>query len=278
MSRRPGRGGQVRAGSLRTYVVNLRRRADRRARMKRILPKELEPDFTSDWDGPFDGADLDRRRLEAVGYRTFPWQINSSNPWWSRPLKLGEIGCTLSHLACWQHAADTSAEHILILEDDVILGQSFLTGLLTSLRALDGRSFDLLYLGRYPLEPDKPAGPGLVSPGYSHCTYAYLLRRSALRPLLDARLDQAIVPVDEFLPSLCIDHPRADLRTRFPRRLRALAVDPPLVRQLPKQIAGVTPKTPRSSARSRPAVKTHASAGSDPAAAAQATVARVCVR
>jgi collagen beta-1,O-galactosyltransferase len=206
--------------------------------MTRILPRELEPVFTSDWDGLFDGADLDRRRLEAAGYRTFPWRIDSSNPWWSRPLKLGEIGCTLSHLACWQHADATGAEHVLILEDDVVLSPAFPTGLLTSLRELDGRRFDLLYLGRYPLGPDKPARPGLVSPGYSHCTFAYLLRRSALRPLLDARLDQAIVPVDEFLPSLCIDHPRADLRARFPPQLTALAVAPPLVRQLPKQIAG----------------------------------------
>jgi len=228
----------MRAADLRTYVVNLRRRTDRRARMTRILPRELEPVFTSDWDSLFDGADLDHRRLDAAGYQTFRWQIDSSNPWWSRPLKLGEIGCTLSHLACWQHAADTGAEHILILEDDVVLSPVFLTGLLTSLRALDRQRFDLLYLGRYPLEPDKPAGPGLVSPGYSHCTFAYLLRRSALRPLLDARLDLAIVPVDEFLPSLCIEHPRADLRARFPRRLTALAVDPSLVRQLPKQVAG----------------------------------------
>jgi glycosyl transferase, family 25 len=206
--------------------------------MKSILPGELNPIFTSDWAGPFDGADLDRAKIGASGYRVFPWPIDSPNPWWSRPLKLGEIGCTLSHLACWRHAASAGDEYILVLEDDVTFSPDFLADLFAGLRRLDGNRFDLLYLGRFPLGTDRTAGPGLVLPGYSHCTFAYLLHRNALRPLLGARLDLAIVPVDEFLPALYMDHPRADLRVRFPRRLTAFAFDPPLVRQLPKQVAG----------------------------------------
>lgn len=56
--------------------------------------------------------------------------------------------------------------------------------------------------------------------------------------ILDARLDLAMVPVDEFLPALYHPHPRPDLRRRFPPRLRALAFDPPLVTQRPKAEAG----------------------------------------
>ncbi|MGP4050244.1 hypothetical protein [Streptomyces sp. 2A115] len=51
--------------------------------------------------------------------------------------------------------------------------------------------------------------------------------------MLNARLDQAILPVDEFLPALYTEHPRPDVRARFPRRLTALAFDPPLVTDLP---------------------------------------------
>lgn len=225
---------------IRTYVINLPRRPDRRNIMEATLPRELKTFYTSDWAQTFDGHELDRSRLQAAGVGLFPWQIESANPWWGRPLKLGEIGCTLAHLACWRHAADDGREpYVLILEDDAVLGRAFLDELTEGLACLARqRHFDLLYLGRYPLEPDRPALAGFVSPGYSHCTYAYLLRRQAIATLLATRLDQAVVPVDEFLPSLYTDHPRPDLRARFPRRLTALAFDPPLVRQRPKQDAG----------------------------------------
>lgn len=230
----------ITSADLRSYVINLRRRADRRAWMVRSLPPDLQVTFTSDWSGPFDGHELSRSDLEVAGYKLFPWQIESDNPWWSRPLKYGEIGCTLAHLACWRHAAQVGSEpFILVLEDDAILEPTFLDDLVEGLERLTRHSpFDLLYLGRYLLDPDQPELPGFVSPGYSHCTFGYLLTRPALDVLLATHLEHAIVPVDEFLPSLYIDHPRADLRARFPRQLTAYAFDPPLVRQRPKDEAG----------------------------------------
>ncbi|MGH3798643.1 MAG: glycosyltransferase family 25 protein [Pseudonocardiaceae bacterium] len=230
----------ITSSDIRSYVINLPRRPDRRAWMVRSLPPDLTVTFTSNWIGPFDGHELSRTDLEVAGYKLFPWQIESDNAWWSRPLKYGEIGCTLAHLACWCHAAQTGSESfILVLEDDAILGHTFLDDLLDGLERLTSHSpFDLLYLGRYLLDPDRPAPPGFVSPGYSHCTFGYLLARPALDVLLATRLEHAIVPVDEFLPSLYIDHPRADLRARFPRQLTAFAFDPSLVRQHPKEEAG----------------------------------------
>lgn len=206
--------------------------------MERTLPTTLYARYTSDWDLAFDGRELTRATVEQAGYRIFPWRIDSSNPWWSRPLKLGEIGCTIAHLACWTDAAKNSDKpYILILEDDAVLPSDFLPRLLDTVDRID-IPFDLLYLGRFPLEPDLPAAPGLVHPSYSHCSFAYLLRRSALKNILALRLDQALVPVDEFLPCLYIDHPREDLNARFPRQLTALAFEPPLVTQLPKEEAG----------------------------------------
>jgi collagen beta-1,O-galactosyltransferase len=69
----------------------------------------------------------------------------------------------------------------------------------------------------------------LARPGLSYGTHAYLLRRAALGVLLAARLEEAVIPVDEFLPCMYMDHPRADLRAHFPHRLRALAFVPPIV-------------------------------------------------
>src|SRR5262249_53211318 len=162
-------------------------------------PPDLPVTFTSDWTGPFDGRDLTLTLLDANGYKLFPWQMESENPWWSRPLKYGEIGCTLSHLACWKHAAATGDEDfVVILEDDAIVPPTFLAALLTGLRQIVSRDpFDLLYLGRFPLEPqrDQPVIAGFVSPAYSHCTYGYLLTRPALDALLAAHVERAIVPV-----------------------------------------------------------------------------------
>lgn len=228
--------------SIAAYIVNLPRRPDRRAWIHARLPTELSVTYTSDFDTVFDGHKLARTDLRALGIKLFDWKTDSDNSWWNRPLKYGEIGCTLAHLACWTHASDnTRAPYVLMLEDDAVLTPGFLDNLLAGLHRLREHeiSFDLLYLGRYPLEPDQPAPvAGFLRPGYSHCSYAYLLTRPALTSLLAADLMQAIVPIDEFLPALYLPHPRPDLQARFPPQLTALAFDPQLVTQRPKIDAG----------------------------------------
>ncbi|WP_040840482.1 glycosyltransferase family 25 protein [Nocardia brevicatena] len=198
--------------------------------------------YTSDLDAVIDGLQLANSDLPALGIKLFDWQIDSDNPWWNRPLKYGEIGCTLAHLACWNHSEEHStAPYILVLEDDAVLSPGFPSDLLQGLNRLTEFDipFDLLYLGRDRLQPDIPTPiPGIVRPGYSHCSYAYLLTRQGLCAALSAELTQAIVPVDEFLPALYTPHPRPDLRARFAPRLAALAFDPPLVAQRAKTDAG----------------------------------------
>jgi collagen beta-1,O-galactosyltransferase len=208
--------------------------------MTDVLPSQLRATFTSDWELSHDGRDLDQVRLDEMGYGLFPWRIDSPNPWWARPLKLGEVGCAIAHIACWSHAANLDrGRPALVLEDDAVLVPDFMDRLQTGIADVDrSGGVDLLYLGRQALEQDRPAIPGFVSPGYSHCSYAYVVTQSALNRMLEARLERSIVPVDEFLPALYMDHPRPDVRSRFPRRLTALAFEPPLVLQLPKQEAG----------------------------------------
>lgn len=225
--------------SLQTFVINLARRPDRRARMEAVLPSFLEPEFTTRWPGPVDGVTLSAERLD--GPRVFPgWMITSDNMWWSRPLKKGEVACAISHWQCWKRAYDQGATAALFLEDDAVLADDFEHRLRRALQQLDrlAPEWGLCYLGRVPLEPDVPFAPGLVRPGYSHCTYAYLLSRSGLDAILAAGYDQALIPVDEFLPALYVDHPRDDVRARFPRRLSAYAIAPSAVGQLPKTVAG----------------------------------------
>lgn len=220
------------------YVINLRRRQDRREVMETQL-NGIQATFTSDWEGPFDGLDLDHGRLLRAGYDLFDWPIDSVNPWWSRPLKWGEVGCTLSHLACWAHSLSSGSTYTVVLEDDAVLVPAFAGRLMSVLdEAEKVDNFDLLYLGRYPLAPDQTVSARLVVPGYSHCTFGYVVRTSTLPQLLATRLDQAIIPIDEFLSAMYVDHPRLDVRRRFPRQASALACLPPLVTQRPKADAG----------------------------------------
>ena len=101
------------------FVVNLARRPDRRRRMEQILPSSWAVEYTTGWPGPLDGAAIAPGDLDDLG--RFDWQIESDNAWWNRPLKLGEIGCAVSHWGCWRRAAELEADVTLVLEDDVSL-------------------------------------------------------------------------------------------------------------------------------------------------------------
>ena len=222
------------------FVVNLERLPDRRTRMEGILPPSWPVEYTTHWPGPRDGNAIGPNDLGGLGL--FEWEIESRNQWWNRPLKLGEIGCAVSHWLCWQRAAALHSTRTLVLEDDVTLVPQIehkLEAGLAELDALDPE-WDLVYLGRWALEPDSdiPVTPGIVRPAYSYCTFGYMLSASGLAKLLDVHFERAIIPVDELLPALYMSHPREDVRRRYPPRLNAYAFEPALVTQLPKDVAG----------------------------------------
>jgi collagen beta-1,O-galactosyltransferase len=206
--------------------------------MLSILPSSLGCEFTTHWSGPLDGRALRTDLL--AGYGFFPWKIPSTNPWWNRPLKKGEIGCAINHWLCWLTSDLTKDSPVLILEDDVYLPSDFsqrLEDALELLAAIDP-SWDLLYLGRVPLRPDAPVTDSIVRPGYSHCTFAYVITNRCARKLIATSFNSAIIPVDEFLPAMYIDHPRDDVRVRYRKTLSAYALEPSLVSQLAKSNAG----------------------------------------
>jgi collagen beta-1,O-galactosyltransferase len=206
--------------------------------MEQVVPAAWNAEYTTNWSGPLDGQTIDPDDLPGV--ELFPWQITSDNPWWNRPLKLGEIGCAVSHWMCWVKARQANADRILVLEDDVKIVDDcdyHLTIGLKTLTKLDP-TWELVYLGRWLRGTDMPFADGFVRPGYSFCTFGYLLNADGLDKVLAAGFEQALIPVDEFLPALYMDHPRADVRERYHKCLNAYAFEPPLVTQLPKDEAG----------------------------------------
>ncbi|MDJ1134472.1 glycosyltransferase family 25 protein [Streptomyces iconiensis] len=235
----------VDAGQLRTYVVNLPRRRDRRTHMESEVPAALRPLYTSDMDRNFDGRELNAAALRQDGYGFFDWHLTSpevTNAFWKRPMKYGEVGCVLAHLACWQDAVASDASFFLVLEDDVCLPPLFVDRLLAGIGTLLERhpKAGLLYLLRFPEEPEREreAGPGFVTAGFSYWTCGYVLSREAAEKFLGAGLPQALIPVDEFLPAMYMDHPREDVRRCFPRRISAFAFSPPLLARLSRRVVG----------------------------------------
>jgi glycosyl transferase, family 25 len=221
------------------FVVNLERRPDRRAWMERILPPAWQAEYTTHWPGPLDGWKIQPEDLCGLGL--FPWEIESSNEWWSRPLKLGEIGCAVNHLSIWRRAAELGSDLTVVFEDDIEVCPDVERALDEGIRRLAelDPGWHLVYLGRWALEPenDTPVADGIVLPGYSYCTFGYALSARGLAELLGVGFERDIIPVDELLPALYLPHPRPDVRRRYPPRLSAYAFEPPLVTQLPKDMA-----------------------------------------
>ena len=221
------------------YVVNVERRQDRRKRMERILPNNLVSTFTTEWDLNYDAHRLDE--CPPPQFDLFPWEIESENKWFDRPLKKGEVCCSIAHWAVWNQIAHENQDIALILEDDIWFAPDFvnkLSSVISELQELDSE-WDLLYLGRVALEDDEEQiTERLVRPMYSHCTYGYILSYNGVQKLLNADFDQDIIPVDEFLPAMYTEHVREDVRSRYQPCLSAYAVTPDLIGQLPKEVAG----------------------------------------
>ncbi len=171
------------------------------------------------------GHDCTSEWLAERGFALYPdWKIpGSDNRWWNRDLLPGEIGCALSHVAAWNLAKSKGWANVLVLEEDFrALGP-----------VLSGHQFenlppdwDMLYLGRNPLRPDRRAiDAHLVKPGASYTSHAYVLSAAGLDKLLDQALQRCLVPVDEFLIATYVRHPRADL-TMFTTHCQTYAVRP----------------------------------------------------
>jgi lysyl hydroxylase/galactosyltransferase/glucosyltransferase len=144
------------------------------------------------------------------------------DPEQERAMTLGEVGCTISHIAAWKKIAayeaslepGTSTKWFIVMEDDAELNDEFAGHSSGAIGSLTRRSLevDLLYLGRKALRPREEArrmkdtsDPAVNLPRgihpveYSYWTVGYALAPGAAAKLLALEPAQAILPVDELL-------------------------------------------------------------------------------
>ncbi|EHB05373.1 Glycosyltransferase 25 family member 1, partial [Heterocephalus glaber] len=193
------------------FLINLRRRQDRRARMLRAL-----------------------REQGALGVQMLP---GYRDPYHGRPLTKGELGCFLSHFRIWTEIVDRGLQKSLVFEDDLRFEVFFKRRLMNLMQDVEqeGLDWDLIYVGRKRMQvehPEKavPRVRNLVEADYSYWTLAYAMSLQGARKLLAAEPLAKMLPVDEFLPVMFDKHPVSEYRAHFsPRDLRAFSVEPLLI-------------------------------------------------
>ncbi|RXN35365.1 procollagen galactosyltransferase 2-like protein [Labeo rohita] len=129
------------------YLINLKRREDRRDRMLRSLDV-LGIDVTL--TDAVDGKTLNSTQLRALGIEMLP---GYKDPYSDRVLTKGEIGCFLSHYNIWKKVVELQQQQVLVLEDDVRFEPNFKSRLNTIMEDArqSGLQWDLMeeYMSRF---------------------------------------------------------------------------------------------------------------------------------
>ncbi|XP_022094923.1 procollagen galactosyltransferase 1-like isoform X2 [Acanthaster planci] len=212
------------------YMINLKRRPERRLRMVAAL-KDLGIAFKI--VDAVDGKALTDQDLEDLGVDMLP---GYRDPYYERVLTRGEIGCFLSHYFIWQDVVRNNYKKILIFEDDVRFKESFRPKMEELLQEIAQKNLDweLLYIGRKIMERDYEnyvdGFMHVVKPSYTYWTLSYMLTFDGAQKLLSQEPLGKMIPVDEYIPIMFDVHPENDWAHAFhPRDLKAYSVNPLLV-------------------------------------------------
>jgi hypothetical protein len=153
------------------------------------------------------------------------WTVLSAHyGWWDRNLTPGEFGCARSHLAAWQWGVRQDIDWLWVMEDDVVLTEDIVANfrtMLSSSKVLKKKP-DIIHLGRCdsnplgrvdnfrdqePIVAKFPTFSVRVARGTSW-TGCLVLSMGGLRKLTDAKFDQCLFNVDDYLNAVNNTHYR----------------------------------------------------------------------
>ncbi|NXC79997.1 GT252 galactosyltransferase, partial [Cercotrichas coryphoeus] len=213
------------------FMINLKRRKDRRDRMLRTL---YEQEIAVKVVEAVDGKALNTSQLKALSIEMLP---GYRDPYSSRPLTRGEIGCFLSHYYIWKEVVSRGLEKTLVIEDDVRFEHQFKRKLVKLMDDIEQAQLDweLIYIGRKRMQVQEPerAVPNvrnLVEADYSYWTLGYAISFHGAQKLIGAEPFSKMLPVDEFLPIMYNKHPVTKYMEYYESRdLKAFSAEPLLV-------------------------------------------------
>ncbi|NXT64825.1 GT252 galactosyltransferase, partial [Chaetops frenatus] len=217
--------------STQIFMINLKRRKDRRDRMLRTL---YEQEIAVKVVEAVDGKALNTSQLKALSIEMLP---GYRDPYSSRPLTRGEIGCFLSHYYIWKEVVSRGLEKTLVIEDDVRFEHQFKRKLMKLMDDIEQAQLDweLIYIGRKRMQVQEPerAVPNvrnLVEADYSYWTLGYAISFHGAQKLIGAEPFSKMLPVDEFLPIMYNKHPVTKYMEYYESRdLKAFSAEPLLV-------------------------------------------------
>ncbi len=181
-----------------TFVINLKDRPDRKIRAIEELNKH---GINGTFIEGINGLDLSIPNINLNEIYTIDHSF--------RPLRRGEIGCYLSHIACWSLILESGKPYGMILEDDVVFVDNFRNIFNDTFEHIKDSEWDLIMIGRGctakqfsryrectegKIIYDNTLYPKLV--GYG--AFAYIIKADTIRELLK-RTFPIHKPVDTIL-------------------------------------------------------------------------------
>jgi GR25 family glycosyltransferase involved in LPS biosynthesis len=118
----------------------------------------------------------------------------------------GACGCKMSHFNAVRLARDRQYQSVLILEDDAMLADGALFRFSRAWRELDGKKWDMLYLGGRHRSPRKPwyHSQSLVRVRCTYQTHAYAVHQTfydfLLQKIISSSREVDVVYADEVQP------------------------------------------------------------------------------
>ena len=169
---------------MKTFVINLERRQDRKENINKIFPKNFEYEFFKATDGKYLKGTNDIYNI---------FLGNDFN--WRR----GVIGCALSHYNIWKKLLDdTSSDYYCIFEDDISLSKNFEDSYeKTKIFLNSNNNIDILFLGYHMFKHIRPkykdiydVEKDIIFEKYKENLYiggffSYFITKSGAKKLLD---------------------------------------------------------------------------------------------
>ena len=213
------------------YIINLEEEAKRKEHMTQLI-NQMGVAEVSNFFPAVNGASINEKYLNEASLQIYPWDIRFYEndlekyayfkSFYFRNMNKGEIGCALSHIGIWEDILRKKRNRTIVLEDDICITDNLspkeiMKEIQSVTHALDtyDKSWDMCYLGKFPLIKDIVINEKIAIPNYSWQSHAYILNYSGARKLLEANPKQNLIPIDEFLPTMYGKHIRKDLLDKF---------------------------------------------------------------
>uniref|UniRef100_A0AC35U0R8 Glycosyltransferase 25 family member n=2 Tax=Rhabditophanes sp. KR3021 TaxID=114890 RepID=A0AC35U0R8_9BILA len=212
------------------YLINLGRRKERMRKMREIL--KVTGIKYERWNA-VDGKELSEEEVS----KSITFLPGYKDPIYKRPMKMGEIGCFMSHYGIWAEVISKVLSRVIVFEDDIRFSKNAIKILRESVVDLDktNQEWDLIYFGR---KKESKGGREFFVAGhsylstvtYSYWTLGYALSYSGALKLVAGKPLEKMVALDEYIPIMFDSHPNKEWSSHFPNRdLKAFTTFPLIV-------------------------------------------------